>query len=157
MGNAYEIKTAVLAALAAAGTFLSESFGGWDADLITLLVFMGVDFLLGLVVAGVFHRSNKSESGALDSRASFKGLCKKGAVLLVVLIANRLDVMGGGAGHAVRSLVVLFFLGNEGLSIVESLGLMGVPFPQRLKDALEALRRSGDEAPQEAAKHGDGQ
>lgn len=156
MANINEIKTGVLAALAAAGTFLAESFGGWDADLMTLLIFMAVDFLLGLIVAGVFKKSNKSETGALDSRASFKGLCKKGAVLLVVLIAHRLDLMGGGGSHAVRSLVIFFFLGNEGLSIVESLGLMGVPFPKKLTDALEALRRNSD-ADKGAAPDGDGQ
>lgn len=135
-------KAAILAAIAAAGTFLAEALGGWDADIITLLVFMGVDFLLGIIVAGVFKQSKKTKSGRLNSAASFKGLFKKGAVLLVVLIANRLDVMGGD-GHTVRSLVVLFFLGNEGLSILENLGLMGVPFPPALKNALEALQKKG--------------
>lgn len=138
-----EWKAAILAAIAAAGTFLAEALGGWDADIITLLIFMGADFLLGIIVAGVFKKSKKTKSGKLNSTASSKGLFKKGAILLVVLIANRLDVMGGD-GHAVRSLVVLFFLGNEGLSIVENLGLMGVPFPPLLKDALEALQKKGD-------------
>ncbi|MEG1857490.1 MAG: phage holin family protein, partial [Pseudoflavonifractor sp.] len=122
------VKTGVLAVLAAVGSVATGALGGWDAALQTLLVFMATDCVTGLVVAGVFKRSGKSEGGRLDSRAGFKGLCKKGAELVLVLVAVRLDILLGGAQYA-RMAVILFFIGNEGLSILENLGLMGVPYP----------------------------
>lgn len=136
------IKNAALAALASAGSILANALGGWDRGLQTLLVFMAVDYVTGLIVAGVFKRSAKSGGGALDSRAGFRGLCKKCAELLCVLVAARLDLLLGG-GYA-RTAVMLFFVGNEGLSVVENLGLMGAPLPEFLKEALEALREQGN-------------
>lgn len=136
------IKTGVLAALAAGGSLLANLLGGWDTALQTLVVCMAADYVAGMLVAGVFHRSGKTESGALDSRAGFAGLCKKGAQLLVVLVAARLDLLIGG-GYA-RTAAILFFIGNEGLSILENLGLMGVPYPAALKNALASLREQGE-------------
>ena len=81
--------------LTAAGAFVTALFGEWDGALLTLLLFMAADWLTGLIVAGVFHRSPKSRNGALESRIGLKGLCRKGAMLLVVLIAYRLDLMAG--------------------------------------------------------------
>jgi len=139
--KAAAIKNAALAALASAGSLLAGALGGWDAVLETLLACMAVDYVTGMVVAGVFKKSGKSEGGALDSRAGFRGLCRKGAVLLCVLVAARLDTLLGG-GYA-RTAVALFFIGNEGLSVLENLGLMGVPYPAFLKNALEALEEKG--------------
>lgn len=135
-------KNGLLALLAAAGSAMAAALGGWDGALQTLLLFMGADYLTGLLVAGVFRCSDKSGDGTLDSRAGFKGLCKKGAILLAVLIGARLDVLLNG--DWARTAVILFFLGNEGLSILENLGLMGIPLPAALKDALSALRAKGD-------------
>ena len=73
------VKEAALAVTALAGSAVASALGGWDAALQTLVVCMAVDYLSGLVVAGVFKRSDKSGDGALDSRAGFRGLCKKGA------------------------------------------------------------------------------
>lgn len=137
-----------LGALAAAGSLLANALGGWDAALQTLLWLMAADYLTGMVVAGVFRRSGKSESGALDSRAGFKGLCRKGAMLLLVLIAVRLDALAGGGQYA-RTAVVLFFAGNEGLSILENLGLMGVPYPAFLRQALAVLLEKGGKGPED--------
>ena len=69
------------------GGGIASLFGGWDAALMTLLIFMGIDYLTGLLVAGVFSNSNKSENGSLESRAGWKGLCRKGVTLLIVLVA----------------------------------------------------------------------
>ncbi len=107
-----------------------------------LVALMAMDFLTGCLVAGVWKRSNKSESGALDSKASFKGLIKKGIILLVVWVGVLLD--NALASTYVRNAVVIFFVGNEGLSLLENLGLMGVPFPDFLKRALEALHDQGN-------------
>ena len=77
------------------GSIIASFFGGWTEALTTLLIFMLIDYLTGLIVAGVFHNSKKTESGALESRAGFKGLCRKGAILLFVLVGYRLDLAVG--------------------------------------------------------------
>ena len=140
--NAVQIKNAVIAALAAAGAFLANAFGGWDAVLKVLIVMMAADYITGLAVAAIWHRSNKSETGAADSRAGFKGLVRKCAILLLVYIGVLLDAATGA--HYIRSAVALFFIGNEGLSLLENVGLMGVKYPKFLADMLEALRDRGD-------------
>ena len=144
MSQAVMAKNGVLAALAAAGSTVAAALGGWDTALQTLLLFMAADYLTGMLVAGVFRQSGKSEDGALDSRAGFKGLCKKGAQLVAVLVGARLDLLLGT--DWARTAVVLFFLGNEGLSILENLGLMGVPLPEALKNALSVLKEKGENA-----------
>lgn len=142
------IKNAVLAAIAAGVGAVTGALGGWDAALQTLLFLMAVDCVTGVVVAGVFKRSAKSTGGRLDSMAGFKGLCKKGAELLLVLVAVRLDALTG-TGQYARMAVIVFFIGNEGLSVLENLGLMGVPYPKFLRDALEALREKGEQGSEE--------
>lgn len=142
MVDAVHIKNGVLAALAAVGTFVAHALGGWDAAMQILVALMAADYLTGVLVAAVWKRSNKSETGALDSKAGFKGLLKKGMILLLVWLGVLLDNALGAA--YIRTAVVLFFVGNEGLSLLENLGLMGVPFPAFLKAALEALRDKGD-------------
>ena len=91
----------------------------------------------------MWKKSNKSETGALDSKAGFKGLLKKGIILLLVWLGVLLDNALGVT--YIRTAVVLFFIGNEGISLLENLGLMGVPFPSFLQKALEALREQGDQ------------
>lgn len=140
--TAMELKNSVLAGLAAVGTFLADALGGWDAPLALLVALMAADYLTGVLVAAVWQRSDKSATGALDSKAGFRGLVKKGMILLLVWLGVLLDE-AVGAGY-VRMAVVLFFLGNEGLSLLENLGLMGIPFPAFLRRALEALREQGD-------------
>lgn len=136
------VKEATLGLLALVGSAIVGALGGWDSALQTLVFCIGLDYLSGMVVAGVFKRSDKSGDGALDSRAGFKGLCKKGAELVLVLVGVRLDRLLGG--DWARNAVILFLIGNEGLSILENLGLMGVPYPAFLQDALEVLRERGD-------------
>ena len=140
--NAIQIKNGVLAALATVGTFVAHALGGWDAAMQVLVALMALDYLTGILVAAVWQRSNKSSTGALDSKAGFKGLCKKGMILLLVWLGVLLDNAIGTT--YVRMAVIIFFIGNEGISFLENLGLMGVPFPEFLKKALEALRDQGD-------------
>ena len=140
--NAIQIKNGVLAALATVGTFVAHALGGWDAAMQVLVAMMALDYLTGILVAAVWQRSNKSSTGALDSKAGFKGLCKKGMILLLVWLGVLLDNAFGTT--YVRMAVIIFFIGNEGISFLENLGLMGVPFPEFLKKALEALRDQGD-------------
>lgn len=137
-----QIKDTVLLVTAGLGSILANMFGGWDVALAALMVFMGVDYLTGLLVAGVFKRSPKSESGALESRAGFKGLVRKGGILTLVLVSVWLDKLTGA--EYIRTAVCLFFVANEGLSILENLGLMGVPLPGFLKNMLEAMKDKAD-------------
>jgi len=140
--DAVHIKNSVLAALAAVGTFVAHALGGWDAAMKVLVALMAADYLTGILVAAVWQRSNKSATGALDSKAGFKGLLKKGMIMLLVWLGVLLDNALGAA--YIRTAIIIFFIGNEGLSLLENLGLMGVPFPAFLKRALEALREQGD-------------
>lgn len=120
------------------GAAFTTLFGGWSAGMTTLIIFMIIDYLSGLIVAGVFKQSPKSISGALESRAGWKGLCRKGMTLLFVLIAYRLDIMIGT--NYIRDAVVIGFCVNELLSIVENAGLMGLPLPPIIVKALDVLR-----------------
>lgn len=136
------MKNMILAAVSAFMTAVVNALGGWDVSLQTLIVLMAADYITGMMVAGIWKKSNKSSNGALDSRAGFKGLCRKGAILMLVWVAARLDAAIGAT--YVRMAVCIFFIGNEGLSLLENIGLMGVPYPKFLKNALEALRDKGD-------------
>ncbi len=139
------MKTALCAILGTAGGFVASLFGGWTEDIITLLVLMTVDFVMGLILAGVFHTSNKSKNGTLDSRAGWMGLCKKGVTLCVVLIAHRLDVSLGT--DYIKTTAVIGFIANETISIIENAGLMGIPLPSVITKAVEVLRNgeNGDD------------
>lgn len=121
------------------GGFITTAFGGWSTGLTTLVIFMTVDYMTGLIVAGVFHKSKKTNSGMLESRAGFKGICKKVMMLLCVLVGYRLDLMAGTT--VVKDGITIAFLCNEALSIVENAGLMGIPGLDGLSGAIEALKR----------------
>lgn len=136
------VKNAVLGFIATAGSVIANALGGWDAALTVLVAMMAADYLTGVLVALIWHRSNKTDDGTLSSKAGFKGLCKKGMIILIVWIAVLLDNAIGA--NYVRTAVILFFIGNEGISLLENAGLMGVPYPQFIKKALQALRDKGD-------------
>ena len=136
------MKGYVTTAFSAVGGFIASQFGGWDAALPTLVIFMGIDYVTGLIVAGVFHNSGKTESGALESRAGWKGLCRKGMTLLIVLIACRLDLIMNT--NFVRDAVVIGYIANETISIVENAGLMGLPIPSAITKAIEVLTKKNE-------------
>jgi len=131
-------KEKILAVCGMMGSVIASCFGGWDAGLRTLLIFMVVDYITGLIVAGVFHNSGKSQSGSLESRAGWKGLCRKGMTLIIVLVAYRLDLATGST--FIRDTVVIAFIVNESISITENAGLMGVPIPPVLINAIDILK-----------------
>ena len=108
----------------------------------TLLILMGIDYVTGLVAAGVFHASNKTKTGTLSSNAGFLGLCRKGAALLLVLVGARLDVTIGTT--FVKDGVCAAFILNETLSVTENVGAMGVPIPAPVRRAVELLRSKGE-------------
>jgi toxin secretion/phage lysis holin len=132
------MKQMICTVLGLAGSMLAAAFGGWDTALIALVICMGVDYVSGSIVALVFHNSRKSETGAYNSTYGLKGLCKKGLTLLFVIVAVQVDRLMGS--EYVRDAVCIGFCTNEVLSIVENLGLAGVPMPQAVVKALEQLQ-----------------
>ena len=103
---------------------------------------MAMDYITGLIVAGVFHKSGKTESGALESSVGWRGLCRKGMTLAVVLVACRLDMIIGS--NLLRDAAVIAFVANETISIVENAGLMGVPVPPVIVQAIEVLKKKSE-------------
>ena len=125
------------------GSSIVNLYGGWDAALTTLIIFMAIDYITGFLVAAVFRNSPKTENGKLESRAGWKGLCRKGVALLIVLVAVRLDLVIGS--NLIRDAVVIAFICNETISIIENAGLMGIPIPKTLTRTIEILAKKDEE------------
>ena len=132
------MKATLCTILGIVGAAIAALLGGWDMALKTLCIFMAIDYVSGLIVAGVFKASTKSESGALESRAGLKGLLRKMAMLCAVLMAYYLDQVAGT--NFVRDATCMGFIANEALSIIENMGLMGVPIPEVIVNAIDVLK-----------------
>lgn len=128
------------------GAAVTSLLGGWDYGMQLLVIAMAVDYISGIMVAAVWHKSNKTKSGKLESRAGFKGLCRKGMILGLVLVAHYMDLAIGT--QYIRDAIVIGFAVNEIFSILENLGLMGVEYPPVIKNALEALKGKANETEQ---------
>jgi len=130
--------------LGALGGTITAAFGGCDAILHTLILFMAFDYITGFIVAAVFNKSKKSKSGALKSSAAFKGIAKKGTMLLIVIICHRIDLIIGTA--FVRDAIVIALIMVELQSILENASIMGVPVHKLgiLQKALEVLKEKAD-------------
>lgn len=137
------VKVAICGGIGVVGSVIAEVFGGWDAAMITLVTLMIIDYIMGILVAAVWHKSPKSETGTLESRAGWKGLCRKGVVLLIVLIAARLDILLG-TSNIVRNAAIIGYSANELISIVENAGLMGVPIPSIIQKAIDVLQKKAE-------------
>lgn len=137
------MKTTLLTVVGAVGGAIAAIFGGWSTALTTLLIFMGIDYVSGLVVAGVFHNSTKTDTGALESHAGLKGLFRKAMTLLFVLVGHRLDLAMGTS--YVKDAVCIGFIANELISVVENAGLMGLPIPSIITDAIDILNQKKEE------------
>lgn len=120
------------------GSALSYFIGGVDTMFIVLCIFLLIDYAMGIIVATVFKNSSKTESGKLNSTVSFKGLCKKFFVIVLVGVSHMLDVVLGT--NFIRGGVVVAFISNETISIIENAGLMGIPIPAPLKKAIDILQ-----------------
>lgn len=141
------LKDWIITAIGAVGGFIASLMGGWDAAVITLVIFMCVDYISGIVVAAVFHKSNKTESGVLQSKAGWKGIVRKVFTLILVLVAAQLDKLIGT--NFVRDAVVIAFCANEAISIVENAGAMGIPIPTAIKKAIDVLQDKADKGGEE--------
>ena len=132
------IKNIICGTGAAIGGYISYLLGGFTADLMTLILFMIIDFIMGVLVALIFHKSAKTETGTLSSSAAFKGIIKKTAELMFVVIAQRLDIYLGSA--FIKDAVIIGFIINELISIIENAGLMGITSPA-IVEAIDILKR----------------
>lgn len=137
--NMENAKMKVLSIIGLVGGIIGNYLGGWDIALRTLVLCMGIDYVTGLIVAGVFKSSPKTQSGALQSKAGFKGLLKKSMILIIILIAYRLDRVLDS--EFIRNGVILAYLANEIISIIENAGLMGLYVPPILKKGIDLLAK----------------
>lgn len=133
------MKQGICSIMGVIGSAIAGAFGGWDAGMVTLLIFMAADYISGLVVAGVFKSSAKSSTGGLESKAGWKGLCRKCMTLVFVLVAYRIDVVIGTS--YIRDAVIIAFIANELISLVENAGLMGLPLPGVIVKAIDILQK----------------
>ena len=125
-------------AVAAIGGWLGYFLGGMDGLMIALIVFMVLDYITGLMCAV----SDKK----LSSAVGFKGICKKVLILMLVGVANVVDIHIVGTGSALRSAVICFYLSNEGLSLLENAAHIGLPIPDKMKDVLAQLHGREDKS-----------
>ncbi len=136
---------ALCSALGAIGSVIAKALGGWDNAVITLVVLMVVDFVMGLLCALVFGKSDKSQNGALSSKACWQGITKKVCTGLIVVVAHRIDLLVGS--DYIRNAVIIAFCVAETISIMETAGLMGI-LPEGvqkvLTKAIDILKNKGD-------------
>lgn len=135
------------------GSFVAGIFGGWDSALVTLLIFMGVDFATGLVTAAM-GKSKKSKTGKLSSSAGWIGLMKKFCVLMLIVVAVRIDILLGTT--YIRDAVCIAFCVNELLSILENTSLMGIPYPPALRNAIDVLQEKAGRMQEEKEEDDNG-
>ena len=136
------IKIFILSGVACVGAAITSLFGGWNGAMTTLVILMLIDYITGIIVAGVFHASPKSSGGALSSAVGFKGICRKFVILLIVVVACRVDLLL--ETNIIRDATCIGFCANELVSITENAGLMGIPLPRKLVEAIEVLRGDND-------------
>ena len=131
-----EFWTSIQMVLTAVGGWLGWFLGGCDGLLIALILFMAVDYVTGVMCAVVDKR--------LSSTVGFKGIFKKVLILMLVGVANIVDLHVVGTGSMLRSAVVCFYLSNEGLSLLENAAHIGLPIPDKLKSILAQLHNRDD-------------
>lgn len=123
--------------IAAIGTTATYLLGDWDTALVVLLIFIVLDYVTGVLVAFI----NKQ----LNSQIGFKGLAKKALIIVILIMAVCLDRLLGNEGWVIRTLVCYFYIANEGISLIENAGNLGLPIPQKLKDIFEQLKEGNQE------------
>ena len=128
-------------AFAGVGGWLGYFLGGCDGLILALLAFVVIDYITGVMCAIADKK--------LSSAVGFKGICRKVLIFLLVGIANILDVQVIGTGSVLRTAVIFFYISNEGVSLLENAGHLGLPIPEKLKKVLEQLHERSEEVPDE--------
>lgn len=114
--------------------------GSFDVPLQTLILFMAIDYTTGIAVAMVFKKSPKTKNGGMSSNAGFKGLMKKGLILVVICVAYHLDMLF--QTNVARNTTILAFTLNETISIIENVANMGVDVPKKLQNYIEKIKNT---------------
>lgn len=120
----------------AIGGWLGWFLGGYDGLLYALIAFVVIDYITGVMCAINDH--------TLSSEVGFRGICRKVLIFLLVGIANILDVHVIGTGSVLRTAIIFFYISNEGVSLLENAGHLGLPIPQKLKSILAQLHDRAD-------------
>ena len=136
------VKTTLLLIVGVIGSAIANLLGGWTSDMQTLLILMGIDIVMGLLIAGFWKKSEKSPTGTINSLSMAKGLVRKGVYLLIILVAYRLDLSLNV--EYIRTAVIIAFIVNEVISIIENAGIMGVPIPGVITRAIEVLKNKSE-------------
>jgi len=131
-----DILTFLQMAFAAIGGWLGWFLGGYDGFLYALIIFVVVDYVLGVMCA-VLEKHLSSDVGA-------RGIFKKVVIFSLVGVAYIIDQNIIGDGSAIRNAIIFFYLSNEGISIIENASRLGLPIPEKLRGILEQLRDGGD-------------
>ena len=131
------MKETVCTAIGLIGSLVTSLIGGWDVPMKALVICMIIDYISGLMVAGIFHRSRKSDNGALNSSIGMKGLCKKCMVLFWVIVMAQVGKVTNM--EYLRNAVIIGFIANEFISIAENSKLMGIPLPKPIFNAIDVL------------------
>lgn len=137
------LKGIFCSAVGVVGGIVVNLLGGWDSGLATLFICIILDYVTGLIVAGVFNNSAKTRNGALESGAGLKGLVRKIMMIALIAVAYRIDILMDTS--YVRYTVIIGFICNEVISLIENAGLMGVPIPNVLTKAIDVLKNKGDD------------
>ncbi len=131
-------KELFISIIGVSGSMITQLFGGWTTGIATLIIMMCLDWVTGLMVAGIFKTSDKSQNGGLNSSIGLKGICKKGMMMILVIVAHRFDLVIGT--NYIRDAVIIALIVNESISLLENAGLMGIPIPKILERAIDILK-----------------
>jgi toxin secretion/phage lysis holin len=119
-------------AFAFLGGLLGWIFGGFDSLIYALIAFVSIDYITGVLLA--------FQEKKISSEIGFKGIAKKIMIFVLISVGNIIDHYVIKSGSTLRTMLIMFYLSNEGISIIENAGSMGVPLPQKLKDAIKELQ-----------------
>jgi len=142
----------IFSALAAICGFVAGLFGEWSAAMTVLVVLMAVDYITGCI-CGFCGKSQKTPNGHWLSSYAFKGLMHKGITMLIILVAAQLDLVITADTSTFKTMAVFYYISCEGLSIIENVGLLGVPLPAFLKNALEVMKSKNEDVPIDEEKN----
>ena len=131
-------KELFISIIGVSASMITQLFGGWTRGIATMIIMMCLDWVTGLMVAGIFKTSDKSQNGGLNSSIGLKGICKKGMMMILVIVAHRFDLVIGT--NYIRDAVIIALIVNESISLLENAGLMGIPIPKILERAIDILK-----------------
>lgn len=119
-----------------------SAVGGWDAAIKLLAMLMAVDYISGLICAAM-GKSQKTKKGGLKSAVMLIGLVRKGMIIAIVMICNQADITLGV--QWMRLGAIFAFSANELLSLIENMGLLGVPMPPQVVNLVDVLKTKGEQ------------